>query len=212
MNTMYNLQNGNINNMPNINPLNSNQDSLIKNNQNSNIPNGYLNYFTNLIPNQNLNNLQLTNNNPALNNLSNFQPGYSSNINQGNNQFLDNANNNYNFLPTNDLINNSFNVATDNMNHNLPITNNIPLNNYQNINPNMNNIYGSNGLLNKNSNIISENNTSQSGLFDNIGSEEKKKKPNDEYKKSLLDQIESRRCIINLKNIFKKKLFIFFLI
>lgn len=196
MNTMYNPV-----------PFNQNpyQDNLIMNSngQFQNYANGLNNNAyqnNNYAPINNNNNIPYSNpGNFASNNIPN---GISNNNYAG----MDN-NNNYNNMNytayNNNLIPNpngaigDFNIANPQILNNYPVNNgsynnnNIPL-----LPQNLNTSYASSGLQNNlANNALQINNPNyQSGnLLDNIGSDDNKKKPNDEYKKSLMEQIEIRK-------------------
>jgi len=150
------------------------------------------------------------------NQIQNFPNGFNNNSYQNNNFAHTNNNinpysNSANFAPNfipNGESNNNFSPMMDNNNNYTAANNNMILNanqaigdlynpNPQNLPQNLNNSYAPSTLLNNlaNNALQLNNLNNQSGnLFDNFGSDDKKKKPvNDEYKKSLLEQIEIRR-------------------
>ncbi len=177
LNTLYNPPN----NMQNMNLMNPIQDNYIIN--------GAINNGNNYPPNQN--NLLTNNINPYQNNI--LQPNFAPPLNYPNYPVMDNNINN--LIPNNNMNPNNqipyLDIPNQILSSNIPQS--IP-------NLNLNNSYISSGIPNNNlnnNNILHLNNSGiQAGnLFDNMGSDEKKKKPNEDYKKSLLDQIESRRGI-----------------
>jgi hypothetical protein len=179
-------------------------DNLImnSNNQFHNLANGLNN---NAFPNNNFAPINNNNNNLPFSNPANFAPNYAHNGNTSNNfPIMDNNNNmnhaayNNNMVPNANAAIGEFNNANSAVLNNYPInngnhnSNNIPLLPPQNIN----NSYASSGLQSNLANNALQlvNPNQQSGnLFDNMGTDDNKKKLNDEYMKSLLEQIEIRK-------------------